>query len=53
VVISLISCFILFIWGVFTLVIGDFNSTFVPSLLSISGFIGFTDGVVEIKKDAA
>jgi lipopolysaccharide export LptBFGC system permease protein LptF len=50
VIISIISCFILFILGVFTLVVGESNSPFVPTLLAIGGFIGFLGGLVEIKK---
>nr|WP_226641610.1 hypothetical protein [Mesobacillus subterraneus] len=50
VLISLISCFILCIWGVFTLFVGNHNTPFVPALLAIGGFIGLVGGVVELKK---
>lgn len=49
VTVSIISCFILFIWGVFTLFVGEINSPLVPTLLGIGGFIGVIGGVVELK----
>jgi len=49
-VIALISCFTLFIWGVYTLVVGNINSPFVPTLLAIGGFIGLIGTIVELKK---
>ncbi|MGV2939233.1 hypothetical protein AB5I83_06550 [Mesobacillus sp. LC4] len=50
VIISLISCFILSIWGVFTLFVGNLNSSFVPALLAVGGFIGLVGGALELKK---
>lgn len=50
VVIALISCFTLFIWGVYTLFVGNINSPFVPTLLAIGGFIGLIGTIVELKK---
>lgn len=50
-VIALISCFTLFIWGVYTLFVGNINSPFVPTLLAIGGFIGLIGTIVELKKN--
>ncbi len=49
-VIALISSFTLFIWGVYTLFVGNINSPFVPTLLAIGGFIGMIGAIVELKK---
>jgi hypothetical protein len=49
-VIALISCFTLFIWGVYTLFVGNINSPFVPTMLAIGGFIGLIGTIVELKK---
>ena len=50
VVISLISSLTLLMWGVYTVFVGNANSSFVPTLLAIGGFLGLIGSIVELKK---
>lgn len=50
VIIGLISCLILFIFGVFRLIVVYPNGLFIPVIFIIVGYIGFISGIIELKK---
>ncbi|WP_053362372.1 hypothetical protein [Bacillus sp. FJAT-27251] len=50
VIISLVSCFILIIWGIYRLIFGNPTSLFIPAIIAFGGLIGLIGGIGELKK---
>ncbi|MGG4264529.1 hypothetical protein [Peribacillus simplex] len=49
--IGLISCFVLFILGVYGLIVAPRSGPlFIPIILAVGGFIGIIGNIIEIKK---
>ncbi|MFJ7744747.1 hypothetical protein [Peribacillus sp. NPDC097295] len=53
VIIGLISCLVICIWGGYRLITGypQSSSLFIPLLFIVGGFIGFISNMIELKKN--
>lgn len=52
VIISIVSCLILFLFGVYRLITEYPDTQLIPIIFAIGGFIGFIGGIMELKKKA-